>query len=206
MIHIGLIVFFFFSSRRRHTRSFGDWSSDVCSSDLGERGRLSSCIWNLGFFPTDARKICPFVLTSFTGWSSERCPGIGFLSRGDREIGVLRNVEPPTRPRLECLRATGLILRCDRKVGNPFQTKQGSLPSCRDQEGRRGSEEVVPGNLGVPLQGDRADRKSTRLNSSHQKISYAVFCLKKKKKKDECIADCRLGREKECRAEMETRA
>src|SRR5258708_25031529 len=28
----------------------------------------------------------------------------------------------------------------------------------------------------------RADRKSTRLNSSHQIISYAVFCLKKKKK------------------------
>src|SRR5207248_2805685 len=27
---------FFFSSRRRHTRSYGDWSSDVCSSDLGE--------------------------------------------------------------------------------------------------------------------------------------------------------------------------
>src|SRR5256885_10990586 len=29
------IVFFFFSSRRRHTRLQGDWSSDVCSSDLG---------------------------------------------------------------------------------------------------------------------------------------------------------------------------
>src|SRR5258708_23334551 len=29
---------------------------------------------------------------------------------------------------------------------------------------------------------DRQDRKSTRLNSSHQIISYAVFCLKKKKK------------------------
>src|SRR5437867_9897996 len=28
------IVVFFFSSRRRHTRSYGDWSSDVCSSDL----------------------------------------------------------------------------------------------------------------------------------------------------------------------------
>src|SRR5437867_13002486 len=27
---------FFFSSRRRHTRSYGDWSSDVCSSDLPE--------------------------------------------------------------------------------------------------------------------------------------------------------------------------
>src|SRR5947209_13732732 len=30
----------------------------------------------------------------------------------------------------------------------------------------------------------RADRKSTRLNSSHANISYAVFCLKKKKKTD----------------------
>src|SRR3989475_3993716 len=29
------------------------------------------------------------------------------------------------------------------------------------------------------------DRKSTRLNSSHSQISYAVFCLKKKKKKSE---------------------
>src|SRR5207302_8633819 len=31
------------------------------------------------------------------------------------------------------------------------------------------------------LQGELLDRKSTRLNSSHVKISYAVFCLKKKK-------------------------
>src|SRR2546430_10263985 len=30
----------------------------------------------------------------------------------------------------------------------------------------------------------RRDRKSTRLNSSHSQISYAVFCLKKKKKED----------------------
>src|SRR3989442_11800025 len=32
--------------------------------------------------------------------------------------------------------------------------------------------------------GRRGDRKSTRLNSSHVRISYAVFCLKKKKKKN----------------------
>src|SRR5688572_19573028 len=31
---------------------------------------------------------------------------------------------------------------------------------------------------------NRSDRKSTRLNSSHSQISYAVFCLKKKKKKN----------------------
>src|SRR2546421_4028195 len=33
------------------------------------------------------------------------------------------------------------------------------------------------------------DRKSTRLNSSHDQISYAVFCLKKKKKKNEVKLD-----------------
>src|SRR6266566_9003147 len=31
------LCFFFFSSRRRHTRLQGDWSSDVCSSDLARR-------------------------------------------------------------------------------------------------------------------------------------------------------------------------
>ena len=87
------------------------------------------------------------------------------FSRGDREIGVPHNVEAPTRPRLKCRRETGVILRCDRKVGNPFQTKQGSRPSCRDQEGRRGSEKVVPENLGVPLQGDRY---AGELGGAHQ--------------------------------------
>src|SRR5688572_33167016 len=32
------VIFFFFSSRRRHTRFDCDWSSDVCSSDLALRG------------------------------------------------------------------------------------------------------------------------------------------------------------------------
>src|SRR5574337_531828 len=95
-------------------------------------GREATCravfrTW--GFFPDDARAShFPCVLTSFKGWSSERCPGIGFLSRGDREIGVLRNVEAPTRPRLECRRETGLNLRCDRKVGNPSRQSRGVDP------------------------------------------------------------------------------
>src|SRR5258708_9712780 len=36
--------------------------------------------------------------------------------------------------------------------------------------------------------GRTKDRKSTRLNSSHQIISYAVFCLKKKKTKQQCMS------------------
>src|SRR2546430_10907082 len=34
------------------------------------------------------------------------------------------------------------------------------------------------------------DRKSTRLNSSHSQISYAVFCLKKKKQSNNMVHDC----------------
>src|SRR3712207_7138967 len=57
----------------------------------------------------------------------------------------------------------------------------------RPARGRPGAE---PGGGGGGLRGAdgrgdghrRGDRKSTRLNSSHANISYAVFCLKKKKK------------------------
>ena len=42
------------------------------------------------------------------------------------------------------------ILRCAGKVEKAFQTKQVNRPSCRDQEGRRGSDEVVLGTSGFP--------------------------------------------------------
>src|SRR5260370_32661467 len=41
---VGLLVRFFFSSRRRHTRFKCDWSSDVCSSDL-ETSREEEIAW-----------------------------------------------------------------------------------------------------------------------------------------------------------------
>src|SRR2546422_11765698 len=50
-------------------------------------------------------------------------------------------------------------------------------PPPRAYSARRGSAVECPRRCGL-------DRKSTRLNSSHGYISYAVFCLKKKKKKN----------------------
>src|SRR2546422_5127615 len=58
-------------------------------------------------------------------------------------------------------------------VQEPHKDHGDSLPEQQAKEQRPG----------VPQQ---QDRKSTRLNSSHGYISYAVFCLKKKKK----ILDC----------------
>src|SRR2546430_4980894 len=100
-------MFFFFSSRRRHTRFDCDWSSDVCSSDL----------------------------LSASGNTSNRA------TSARAAIAVRRIVDPSW----------------------PWNTGAG-LPD-------------------PPSPPSTADRKSTRLNSSHSQISYAVFCLKKKKNK-----------------------
>src|SRR3712207_8380459 len=62
------------------------------------------------------------------------------------------------------------------------------VPQCRARRGVAAGPGVVGGAEAVVVAGGRrfggggADRKSTRLHSSHANISYAVFCLKKKYK------------------------
>src|SRR5207244_9400192 len=56
-------------------------------------------------------------------------------------------------------------------------------PAKRSTPRRRGS--AAECSIVRLRQGVLRDRKSTRLNSSHQIISYAVFCLKKKKESDQ---------------------
>src|SRR3712207_8263419 len=63
----------------------------------------------------------------------------------------------------------------DALLGHDGSSRAGWWPS----EGRpRGGPELIAGSVRGPP--PRRDRKSTRLNSSHANISYAVFCLKKK--------------------------
>src|SRR5437588_4680198 len=59
---------------------------------------------------------------------------------------------------------------------------RGLTPLILDTAGRLHIDETMLDELKA-IKRDVADRKSTRLNSSHTVISYAVFCLKKKKKK-----------------------
>src|SRR5690242_21298765 len=72
------------------------------------------------------------------------------------------------------------------------QAVHARLRDASGDRGERAAPVVLGGGKAGPLarllagDGDpagRANRKSTRLNSSHMSISYAVFCLKKKKKK-----------------------
>src|SRR6266852_7422773 len=74
------IIFFFFSSRRRHTRCYRDWSSDVCSSDLpAER----SSTWH-----TRVRERARTCATTPFGWTrgclrrSRPCATLGLYSAG----------------------------------------------------------------------------------------------------------------------------
>src|SRR3712207_8452844 len=64
------------------------------------------------------------------------------------------------------------LFRSRRRRRCTFTLSQVFLPGGR----------FLKANTGLCNRAFRADRKSTRLNSSHANISYAVFCLKKKKK------------------------
>src|SRR5690606_40710394 len=78
------------------------------------------------------------------------------LARGAEPLGVALDIAA----RLSCV--TDVCWR------SWYPKKRWTLPSGDQTRGR-------PSELSPPQ-----DRKSTRLNSSHVKISYAVFCLKKK--------------------------
>src|SRR5256885_11801230 len=97
-----MLYVFFFSSRRRHTRLQGDWSSDVCSSDLA-----------------------------------------GAASAAPKKQTVVDQRDKQFVPYVTAVQV--------------------------------GTAVIFPNSDNI-----RQDRKSTRLNSSHLVISYAVFCLKKK--------------------------
>src|SRR5258708_11189983 len=63
--------------------------------------------------------------------------------------------------------------------GRPVsEERDKALPFCRSTGRTHGANHLLQPCV-RPV--ERQDRKSTRLNSSHQIISYAVFCLKKKK-------------------------
>src|SRR2546430_9444396 len=117
-------AFFFFSSRRRHTRFDCDWSSDVCSSDL-----LNGHV-----------KFCAIVRAQLVP------PFHRFLER----LAARHK-----RPAFE-IRERGVIRRDHSGACTAFDAH------------------VANGHAAV----HREDRKSTRLNSSHSQISYAVFFLK----------------------------
>src|SRR2546421_8904070 len=77
--------------------------------------------------------------------------------------------------------ASDIATAANRFNSNATPAQQTALASARS--GLNG----VEASIVSARQTNKRDRKSTRLNSSHDQISYAVFCLKKKKQKKQPI-------------------
>src|SRR5258708_12218719 len=63
-----------------------------------------------------------------------------------------------------------------------FRSSDANLSDANLSDANLSSADLISAHLSDANLSSAQDRKSTRLNSSHQIISYAVFCLKKKKK------------------------
>src|SRR5438477_7059954 len=72
-----------------------------------------------------------------------------------------------------------LIRRPPRSTLFPYTTLFRSWAAAETRVGEEGFQRTKAGRASLPVE-ILLDRKSTRLNSSHMSISYAVFCLKKK--------------------------
>src|SRR5256885_6297123 len=71
-----VFVFFFFSSRRRHTRLQGDWSSDVCSSDLAwTRAARRAASWACSAV-TEASALRSLMRCGWASTSAIRSPAL----------------------------------------------------------------------------------------------------------------------------------
>src|SRR5256885_11472402 len=96
-------MFFFFSSRRRHTRLQGDWSSDVCSSDLGSVffwGTVITCLTGFGIFRhggfgnPHVLGVVPLIVLG-GAFAAQRATALGRVSRYVATLGYLLCPFPP---------------------------------------------------------------------------------------------------------------
>src|SRR5207248_1142452 len=83
--HYSFFFFFFFSSRRRHTRSYDDWSSDVCSSDLNDLGKRARRK-QLPISQKESQKWLHSLDAVYT--ARDCCPTTHLISVGDREADI----------------------------------------------------------------------------------------------------------------------
>src|SRR2546427_2195970 len=85
----------------------------------------------------------------------------------------------------EGITAKSILTNEDLDIRSQGNISLEQAQAARDVRLESSTGSIATGNL---LAGRDADRKSTRLNSSHSQISYAVFCLKKKKKSKVCYS------------------
>src|SRR2546430_9080848 len=86
------------------------------------------------------------------------------------------------------------LFRSLRRVHWPSTGKRGQLMIRELEDAPRDEVSVLLDASGASV----GDRKSTRLNSSHSQISYAVFCLKKKKQTQPPLVELQTAARRRC--------
>src|SRR5258708_3965310 len=182
----------------------GGWTSLGGGDPIQERDRAAADPDRLGLAaprvkPADLEDDPDRLFRDMTDWSVVDETGVARYRYNDRELHrAWADNAPKTRQfmmdnhvrfaRIDGTHQGGGMSRARAarammKLADKTDIKAGTLsPDDRgDPERERHSPfnpmRTIPGGTGM------VDRKSTRLNSSHQIISYAVFCLKKKKKR-----------------------
>src|SRR5256886_7543585 len=124
------------------------------------------------------------LLQENCGLDNEDSPASYFFFFNDTappEISTLPLHDPLPTPPSRTDAATGRRRSCARsrtRTRTPSPSPGRTAPHSAT-DGRTSPGRAPPPSRGRREAAGRADRKSTRLNSSHSQISYAVFCLKK---------------------------
>src|SRR6266850_6550852 len=138
--HRVVLCFFFFSSRRRHTRLQGDWSSDVCSSDLAldlplslRRSNVDSAPLMMPITVRNAQSFCrgqSFILFTCQKSCAKRWEPVCWASFPvcepvrRKRVGSRRFSQEFITSRTENQMATQAVLSAE-----PSKRKAGSLPN-----------------------------------------------------------------------------
>src|SRR5437762_9106026 len=117
-------------------------------------------------------------------WPSRKLPDQALASlRSNRQIGCAREAFGSLPAGNRSWQLTGRAsLNPTARIGHPTRATLTSIPerlANAFEDSFLFSRWLIDGGLFAGAGDARADRKSTRLNSSHRCISYAVFCLKK---------------------------
>src|SRR3954466_11858311 len=181
--------FFFFSSRRRHTRLSCDWSSDVCSSDRSEEHTSELQSHDNLVCRLLGVQTCALPIRS-EEHTSELQSHDNLVCRLLGATALCRRTMCPAHLVLLC--SSFLFIFFFFNDTAPTEIYPLSLHDALPIYGQHAgpvSSRLDRRRAAVPRHDDGRppDRKSTRLNSSHTIISYAVFCLKKK---NECRRPC----------------
>src|SRR2546430_3284156 len=161
------------------------WNTPICPSNSRFPRVCAKCLLKLkrlvSFFFSSRRRHTRFDCD----WSSDECSsdlaytpsgGNSFRASGASRFSV---GTPIVRPR-PAPRTTFPRIPYERPSQRPAASRSPCASAVR----------ISVDEIGCPLSRTASDRKSTRLNSSHSQISYAVFCLKKKNKQDYSYSLC----------------